>query len=324
MVPMLDVLSAQVLLGLALGTLPALMVGLMVHRLGLANPDPNARTPSGAVGSFLVTWFAFAAWMGGLAGAAPDLATFPWAPWGAGVCTFVGLAGSARADAASMEVLKLIEGRVTSSRAASMNVEDFARLTRAVRGGIRALTALALVVLWVDVLPLGEFSWAANKLFLLAVNLAAAALVVSLVLVAMDALEAPEAADARKAAVPLALLLAAVTLIGGIGITAGIVLLAVLWWERRRVLPMLRELWSGIQLHARFDDLRQREVRIDGQTATIHRIGPMTTIVTHPDGDRTWRNDELWKRVSEQIVAPPPAPFTPPPGPFTPPPGPLF
>lgn len=297
MLPVLDVLSSQVLLGLSLGTIPALTMALMVHRLGLSNPEPGARTPSGVVGTFLVTWAAFAAWMGGLAGAAPDLMTFPWAAWGAGVCTFVGLAGAARADAASMEVLKLIEGRVTSSRAATMNAEDFARLTRAVRGGIRSLTALALVVLWVDVLPLGEFSWAASKLFLLAVNLAAAALVVSLVLVAMDALESPEAADARKVAVPLALLLAAITVIGGIGITAGIVLLAVLWWERGRVVPVLRELWAGVRLHARFDDLRQRAVRIDGQPATIARIGPMTTIVTHGDGDRTWRNDELWARV---------------------------
>src|SRR6185503_17206363 len=98
-----------------------------------------------------------------------------------------------------------------------MNANDFARLTRAVRGGIRAITALALVVLWVDVLPLGDFSAAATRLFLVAVNLAAAALAVSLAIVGLDALEAPEAADARKVAIPLSLLLAAVTIIGGIG-----------------------------------------------------------------------------------------------------------
>ena len=53
------------------------------------------------------------------------------------------------------------------------------------------------------------------------------------------------------------------------------------------------------RLHARFDDLRNRNIFIDGQAATITRIGPMTTIVTHGDGDRTWRNDELWSRVAD-------------------------
>lgn len=298
MVPMLDVLSSQVLLGIALGTIPALMVGLLVYRLGLANPGPGPRTPSGVVGSFIVTWVSFAAWMGGLAGNAPDLMTFPWAAWGAGVCTFVGLAGSARADAAAMEVLKLIEGRVTSSRAASMNAEDFARLTRAVRGGIGALTALALVALWIDVLPIGEASSAVvHKLFLLAVNLAAGALMVSLVLVAMDALESPEVDDARKIAVPIALLLAAVTLIGGIGIAAGLLLLAVFWWERARIVPWLHELWAGVRLHARFDGLKARTLLVDGQVIVVQRIGPLTTVVRHGDNERTWRNTELWEQV---------------------------